>query len=137
MNLGLVIKWWRLVKPRWSIQGPHIKDRKLMEVVKQKREKMRHGHINNKDNYGGQVENVLESEKNGGKKTIHYPHICSKQNRATLDFSCPYLSYPIHQQALLTMSQILNINRTHPFYLDKTTLRATYTFPLLQILPLP
>lgn len=59
-----------------------------MEVLKQKSERMRHGHNYKKDNSGSQVENVLESEKKtGGKKTIHYPHICSKQNRAILDFS--------------------------------------------------
>lgn len=34
-----------------------------MEVLKQKSERMRHGHIYKKDNSGSQVENVLESEK--------------------------------------------------------------------------
>lgn len=49
-----------------------------MEVLKQKRERMQQGHIYKEDNSGGQVENILESKKTGGKETIPYPHICSK-----------------------------------------------------------
>lgn len=44
-----------------------------MEVLKQKSERMRHGHIYKKDNSGSQVENVLESEKNWWQED--YPHL--------------------------------------------------------------
>lgn len=54
--------------------GTHIRNRKLMEVLKQESESMQHGHIYTEDNSRGQVENVLESEQTGGKETNHYPH---------------------------------------------------------------
>lgn len=56
---------------------PHAKN-KLMEVLKQKSERMQYGHIFKEDNSGGQVENILESGKTGGKETIHHTHICPK-----------------------------------------------------------
>lgn len=49
-----------------------------MEVLKQKSERMQYGHIFKEDNSGGQVENILESGKTGGKETIHHTHICPK-----------------------------------------------------------
>lgn len=61
-----------------------------MEILKQKSERMWRGHIYQKDNFGGLVENVLELEKTGGEKTTHYPHICSRQSRAILDFSLSF-----------------------------------------------
>lgn len=62
------------MKLRWSIYcPPHIRNRKQMEVLKQKSERMRHGHIYKKDNSGSQVENVLESEKNWWQED--YPNL--------------------------------------------------------------
>lgn len=58
--------------------SPRTRNRKLVEVLKQKRERMQQGHIYKEDNSGGQVDNILESKKTGGKETIPYPHICSK-----------------------------------------------------------
>ena len=52
--------------------------RYLVEVLKQKSERMQYGHIYKEDNSRGQVKNILESGKTGGKETIHHPHICPK-----------------------------------------------------------
>lgn len=56
---------------------PH-RESYLVEVLKQKSERMQYGHIYKEDNSGAQVQNILESGKTGGKETTHHPHICSK-----------------------------------------------------------